>query len=84
MTTPLSYILFENFPEPGKMTALRFLEWVVDNPGDMISLPTGITPEYFMKWTDYFLSDREDDRARKIWAEQLKWIQLMPGKNYFH
>jgi len=41
----------------GKLTALRFLEWVKLNPGGVISLPTGRTPEYFIKWTGYYLEN---------------------------
>ncbi len=54
-TTKLPYILVDNFPKLGKLTALRFLEWVVDNPQGVISLPTGKTPEYFITWTKHLL-----------------------------
>ncbi|MFH2031091.1 MAG: glucosamine-6-phosphate deaminase [Bacteroidota bacterium] len=40
----------ESFPELGKLTALRFIEWVQNNPNGVISLPTGKTPEHFIKW----------------------------------
>jgi glucosamine-6-phosphate deaminase len=40
----------DNFPVLGKLTALRFIEWVIKNPGGVISLPTGKTPEFFIKW----------------------------------
>jgi len=42
-------ILVDNFPELGTLTALRFLEWVQSNPEGVVSLPTGKTPEYFIK-----------------------------------
>ena len=38
-----------NFPAMGRLTALRFLEWVLENPEGVISLPTGKTPEYFIR-----------------------------------
>jgi glucosamine-6-phosphate deaminase len=44
-----------NFPALGKLTALRFLEWVQQNPQGIISLPTGKTPEHFIKWVTHFL-----------------------------
>ena len=47
------YITVDNFPKLGLLTALRFLEWVLENPEGVISLPTGKTPEYFIKWTHY-------------------------------
>jgi len=40
--------------ELGKMTALRFIEWVKDHPRGVISLTSGTTPEYFVKFLDYY------------------------------
>ena len=56
-TTKIPYVVVQNFPELGLLTALRFLEWVSENPEGVISLPTGKTPEYFIKWTRHLLSD---------------------------
>lgn len=39
-----------NFPMLGRLAAFRFIEWVLKNPGGVISLPTGKTPEHFIKW----------------------------------
>ena len=55
-TTRIPYILIDNFPDIGLIVSLRFLEWVIENPEGVISLPTGKTPEYFIKWTHYLLS----------------------------
>jgi glucosamine-6-phosphate deaminase len=49
-TEKIKVIEVENFPLLGKLTALRFIEWVLKNPGGVISLPTGKTPEHFIKW----------------------------------
>ncbi len=57
ISTKVPYIIVDNFPKLGFMTALRFLEWVSENPEGIISLPTGKTPEYFIKWTNYFLEN---------------------------
>lgn len=46
-----------NFPALGRLTALRFIEWVLENPNGVASLPTGKTPEYFIKWTQHFLAN---------------------------
>jgi glucosamine-6-phosphate deaminase len=81
MTTRLPYILVENFPKLGMLTALRFLEWVTDNPGGVISLPTGKTPEYFIKWTNYFLSNWNDDKAKKIREENGLSLDKKPELN---
>jgi glucosamine-6-phosphate deaminase len=63
MTTRNPYIVVSNFPDLGLLTSLRFLEWVADNPQGVISLPTGKTPEYFIKWTKYLLSNWNNPQA---------------------
>lgn len=65
-TTKVPYILADNFPKLGLFTALRFLEWVSENPEGVISLPTGKTPEYFIKWTSYILNNFESKNIRRI------------------
>jgi len=40
--------------ELGKLTALRFIEWVRDHPRGVISLTSGNTPEHFVKFLDYY------------------------------
>jgi glucosamine-6-phosphate deaminase len=54
-----------NFPALGRLTALRFIEWVLKNPGGVISLPTGKTPEHFIKWVVRILErwDRKEIAA---------------------
>ncbi|MBE7559759.1 glucosamine-6-phosphate deaminase [bacterium] len=58
-------ILVENFPALGRLTAARFLEWVQENPEGVVALPTGKTPEYFIKCVQYYLRtwDRKETRA---------------------
>ncbi len=60
--TNVPYITVDNFPRLGKLAAMRFLEWVHDNPEGVISLPTGKTPEYFIEWVRRALNrwDSED------------------------
>ncbi len=53
-TEKIKVIEVENFPLLGKLAALRFLEWVQNNPGGVISLPTGKTPEHFIKWVTHY------------------------------
>jgi len=49
-TEKIRIIEVDNFPELGKLTAFRFIEWILRNPEGVISLPTGKTPEHFIKW----------------------------------
>lgn len=58
-----------NFPSLGRLTALRFIEWVLENPNGVVSLPTGKTPEYFIKWTQHFLSGWNEKSVQAELAE---------------
>ncbi len=58
-------IVVNNFPTLGKLTALRFLEWVQNNPGGVVSLPTGKTPEHFIKWVIHYLTNWNLPEVRK-------------------
>ena len=56
-TEKISTYIVENFPSLGKAAALRFLEWTLENPNGVCSLPTGKTPEYFIKWVQKILKE---------------------------
>jgi glucosamine-6-phosphate deaminase len=66
MTTKIPYVCVDNFPKLGLITALRFLEWVAENPNGVISLPTGKTPEFFIKWTQFMLDNWDNPKGREI------------------
>ena len=72
----IKLIEVENFPMLGKLTALRFLEWVQFNPGGVVSLPTGKTPEYFIKWASYYLKNWDKKEVQK----ELKEWGIDPSK----
>ena len=65
-TTKIPYITVDNFPKLGLFTALRFIEWVLENPTGVISLPTGKTPEYFIKWTNRIVDNWDDAQIKNI------------------
>lgn len=67
--TNIPFIVVDNFPKLGFLTALRFLEWVIDNPKGVVSLPTGKTPEYFIVWTVYLLENWDNKKGKKIRAK---------------
>ena len=67
--TKIPYIQVDNIPDLGLLTSLRFLEWIIENPEGVISLPTGKTPEYFIKWTQYILSNWGKNEVEKICTE---------------
>ncbi|WP_162418109.1 PIG-L family deacetylase [Cyclobacterium roseum] len=66
ITTKIPYLTVDNFPKLGLLTACRFLEWVSTNPDGVISLPTGKTPEYFIKWTQFLLENWEKKKGLEI------------------
>lgn len=66
MTTKMPYITVENFPKLGMLASLRFLEWINENPNGVISLPTGKTSEYFLKYTHFFLENWENKKGQDL------------------
>jgi glucosamine-6-phosphate deaminase len=52
-------LVVDNFPALGKLAALRFLEWVQENPEGVVALPTGRTPEHFIRWVGQLLQGWE-------------------------
>ena len=59
-------IVVENFPALGRLAALRFLEWVQSHPEGVISLPTGKTPEHFIKWVTRILGRWETKEIQEL------------------
>ena len=65
-STKIPYLIVDNFPDLGLLTALRFLEWSLENPKGVVSLPTGKTPEYFIKSSHYILNKWGTDDVNNI------------------
>jgi len=83
-TAMLPYVVVDNFPGLGLLTSLRFLEWVAGNPDGVISLPTGKTPEYFIKWTKYLLNNWDKPEARKIREDNGLFLKEKPSLKGLH
>ncbi|UCF96385.1 MAG: hypothetical protein JSV89_14540 [Spirochaetaceae bacterium] len=45
----IGVIVVDSFPALGTLAAMRFIEWAQDHPEGVIALPTGKTPEHFIK-----------------------------------
>ncbi|MBS0626419.1 MAG: glucosamine-6-phosphate deaminase [Verrucomicrobia bacterium] len=60
-----SVAVTDNLCELGKITAIRFLLWVEENPRGVIALPTGKTPEYFIKYLSYFSREWNNPAVQK-------------------
>jgi len=80
----IKFLIVPDFPTLGKIVALRFIEWLQLNPEGVVSLPTGKTPEYFIEWTSYFLTNWNKKHVKR---ELEKWgidIERKPDmKNYY-
>jgi len=75
-TEKIPVIQVGNFPELGKLTALRFIEWVQQNPRGVVSLPTGKTPEHFIKWSAHLLKNWDTAEVR----DELQKVGINPAK----
>ena len=65
----IKVITVDNYIHLGQMIALRFIEWVSLNPGGVVALPTGKTPEFFIKWTQYYLENWEKETNSGLMKE---------------
>src|SRR5512133_2566664 len=83
-STRLPYIVVRNFPDLGLLTSLRFLEWVAENPEGVISLPTGKTPEYFLKWTIHLLSGWDKPENRILMEKNGLHLSKKPSMKGLH
>ncbi|MEJ2637914.1 MAG: 6-phosphogluconolactonase [Calditrichia bacterium] len=68
----------------GKLAALRFVEWLQKNSGWTLSLPTGKTPEHFIKWVTYLLNNWNSAPVRKILEESSIDPAAKPDMRSFH
>ena len=76
VSTRMPYITVDNFPQLGLFTALRFIEWVAENPNGVISLPTGKTPEHFIKWTKFIRAKYGLEISKKPELSGLHFVQI--------
>jgi len=83
-STKIPYIVIQNFPDLGLLTSLRFIEWVAENPEGVISLPTGKTPEYFIKWTNKLLNGWEIKENRILMEKNGLSINKKPSLTGLH
>lgn len=83
-STKIPYVVVRNFPDLGLLTSLRFIEWASENPEGVISLPTGKTPEYFIKWTQQLLSGWDRTENRRLMDENGLAINKKPDLGGLH
>ncbi len=83
-TEKINTIIVDNFPALGRLSALRFLEWAQQNEGWTVSLPTGKTPEHFIKWVSRLLNGWNTPEVKKILEEGGVDPAKKPDMSSFH
>lgn len=63
ITTNMPYVAVDSFPKLGLLSAMSFLEWVIDNPEGVVCLPTGKTAQYFIHFTRLLLDEWETEKG---------------------
>ncbi|MCF7949814.1 MAG: hypothetical protein K9L57_10195 [Spirochaetaceae bacterium] len=76
----LPVIVTGNYPELGRLTALRFLEWVQSNPEGVVALPTGKTPEFFIHHVQRYINALVDSTSQAEVLAELEAGGVEPGK----
>ena len=66
--TNVPYITVANSPAMGLLIAMRFLEWVGENPEGVISLPTGKSSASFIFWVKKILAEWDEPWAAEFRA----------------
>lgn len=65
---PSEYIVTieaRNSYELGKLIALRFIEWLQNNPNGVVAFTSGSNPEFFIKFLDYYKHNWNNDDVQK-------------------
>ncbi len=83
-TTKVPYITVDSFPKLGFFTALRFIEWVAENPDGVISLPIGKTAQHFIHWTKYILENWDTERVQRIREKNGLTVKEKPSLKNLH
>jgi glucosamine-6-phosphate deaminase len=60
------YLLVDNFPKLGLLSALSFLEWAKNNPEGVVTLPIGKTALHFLNNTQLLLDNWSNKRGKDI------------------
>ena len=86
-TEKIRTVIVPSFPDLGRLSAWRFVEWVQANPEGVCSLPTGRTPEFFIKFVGKIIDEWDSPwiqeelhmyglENRKPVMSELKFVQI--------
>lgn len=65
----IGVIVVDSFPALGTLAALRFLEWLQENSEGVVSLPTGKSPQYFIREVTRFVAGWREKSIQRELAE---------------
>jgi glucosamine-6-phosphate deaminase len=66
ISTQVPYITVESFPKLGLLSALSFIEWVIENPNGVVSLPTSKTAQYFIHYLHLILDNWDNKQGKEL------------------
>ncbi len=68
ISTKIPYVSAESFPKLGLLSALSFIEWTNKNPKGVISLPTGKTSQYFLRFVQQLNENWNSKKTKELLA----------------
>ncbi len=66
ISTKIPYLAVESFPKLGLLSALRFFEWVAENPNGVVSLSAGKTAQYFLTSAHKLIENWDEKKGKEI------------------
>ncbi len=66
ISTVTPYLMVDNFPKLGLLSALSFLEWVSENPEGVVTLPIGKTALHFLTNMHFLLENWDTSRGIQV------------------
>ena len=66
ISTKVPFITVESFPQLGLLSALSFIEWAIENPNGVVSLPIGKTAQYFIHYTHLVLDNWDNKQGKEL------------------
>ncbi len=64
--TVTPYLMVDNYPKLGLLSALSFLEWASENPEGVVSLPASKTAQHFLRFSRFLLDNWDKPQGREI------------------
>jgi len=66
ISTQIPFITVESFPKLGLLSALSYIEWIIENPNGVVSLPVSKTAHYFINYTHFILDNWDNKQGKEL------------------